>query len=424
MLEVTGSAGQLRGLRAPGTLEWPVMSRYQDLRRRVGQTYRRASGQDAATLRAEMTELAGEVSALSAKVQQLEPEPVQDVDVAILSDFRLPGGTTASIAEEVRAQSAAGLRTGLIHAQSEATKTAVGFSAHMQSVLHLEGVHVVSARARVHARLLVIRHPRVIETAAARFPGISADHVVLVANHPAVDAAGTWHYDVESTDAHVRQLFGGEPVWAPISPVVRHSIAAQQTAVRTADTDWVNIFAEVPSPALRSGFVADKPVVGRHSRPQREKWPDTAEALLAAYPDSDRWQIEVLGGAEIPEQILGRIPETWNVQPFGAEDPQHFLARLDFWVFMHHPAWREAFGRAIIEALAAGCVVVLPPYLREIFGSAAVYSEPSGVQDIVAEHWDAPKKFLRQSHRGQAFAAEFGPHRHLNRLQDYGVSRG
>lgn len=400
------------------------MSRYHDLRRRVGRVYRRATGDDVATLRAELTELAGEVSSLTAKLGQLDPDPVRAVDVAIISDFRLPGGTTASIAEEVRAQSAAGLSTALIHGQSEATKTAVGFSRHIQNVLDLDGVHVVSARAALHAKLLVIRHPRVIETAPALFAGISAENVIIVANHPAVDAAGTWHYQVQDTDAHVRQLFGAEPVWTPISAVVRQSIAAQQANVRTAETDWVNIFAEVPASAARTGFAREKPVVGRHSRPQREKWPDTAETLLAAYPDSGQWQVEILGGAEVPEEILGDLPAAWNVHAFGAQDPQSFLTGVDFWVYMHHPAWREAFGRAIIEALAAGCVVVLPPYLREIYGTAAVYSEPSGVQQMVTEHWQNTEMFLQQSRRAQEFAADFGPERHLTRLQDYGVASG
>lgn len=406
------------------------MSRISDLRRRAGRICRRATGSDVEALHTELSELAGEVSALSAKVQQLDPDPLEQADVAILSDLRLPGGTTASIAEEVRAQSAAGMSTALIHAQSQTTKTMVGFSSHIQKVMTLDDVHIVSARARLHTSLLVIRHPRVIETAAAQFTGITAEKVVMVANHPAVDAAGTWHYHVQQTDARVRELFDVDPVWAPISPVVRQSLAAQDTGVRVSAQDWVNIFGTVPQVGPRSGFIADVPVLGRHSRPQREKWPDTAEDLLAAYPDAGAYpnteqrRVEILGGAEIPEQILGELPEAWHVQPFGAEDPQSFLARVDFWVYMHHPQWREAFGRAIIEALAAGCVVVLPPYLEEIFGSAAVYTVPSGVQSAVTEYWQSPQKFLEQSRRAQQFAAQFGPDTHLKRLKDYGVSHG
>lgn len=400
------------------------MSRIHQLRRQAGQVYRRAAGAEVRSLRAELAELAGEVSTLSAQLDLVRPEQVHQVDVAIVSDFRLPGGTTASIAEEVRAQSAAGLSTALIHAQSEATKTAVGFSRHIQRVTGLPGVHIVSARSRLHARVLVLRHPRVMETAVSQFPGITAEQVIMVANHPGVDAAGRWHYHVQDTDARLRELFGVEPVWAPISAVVRQSIAAQGADVRTADQDWVNIFAEVPQLAPRTGVTGQVPVIGRHSRPQREKWPDSAEDLLAAYPGSGDWQVEILGGAEIPEEILGATPTTWQVQPFGAEDPQSFLERIDFWVYMHHPGWREAFGRAIIEALAAGCVAVLPPYLSEIYGDAALYSEPSGVQSLVMEYWQDTEEFLHQSQRAQEFAANFGPDRHLQRLAHYGVSRG
>lgn len=401
-----------------------MMSRIDELRRRAGRAYRRATGEALQTLQDQVSELAGEVSTLAATLEQYDDEQAAQVDVAILSDFRLPGGTTASIAEEVRAQSAAGLSTGLIHAQSQATKTAAGFSRHIGSVLQLDGVHVVSPRAELHAKLLVIRHPRVIATAAAAFSGITAEQVILVANHPAVDAAGSWHYHVEETDAHVRELFGTAAIWAPISPVVRHSIAVQGADVAMAEQDWVNIFGQVPQIEPRAGFHGPHPVVGRHSRPQREKWPETAEELLAAYPDTGKWQIEILGGAAVPEEILGYVPRTWNVHPFGAEEPHSFLSRLDFWVYMHHSAWREAFGRAIIEALAAGCVVVLPPYLREIYGEAAVYSEPSGVQQTVTALWQDQQAFLRQSRLGQQFAADFGPATHVDRLAHYGASSG
>ncbi len=373
-------------------------------------------------MRDQINELAGEVSTLSAQLQQLGGEAVTSVDVAILSDFRLPGGTTASIAEEVRAQAAAGLSTALIHVNSAATSTAVGFSRHIRKVLDLPAVHVVSARAQLHATLLVIRHPRVIETTGSGLPGLKAENAVVVANHPALDAAGVRHYDVEAADRRVRRLTGLQPVWAPISPVVRNSLHQQTDRIRTNADDWVNIFGRPIEITPRTGFVADVPVIGRHSRPQKEKWPASAEDILAAYPDTDELAVEILGGAEVPAQILGRIPESWNVQPFGAEAPEDFLERIDFWVYMHHPQWREAFGRAAMEALAAGCVVILPPYLEEIYGQAAIYSQPAGITELVHQLWASPEHFLEQSRRGQSFAAEHGPQRHLQRLTSLGVS--
>lgn len=399
------------------------MNRTTDLRRTLGRLRRRITGAESEALHTQVAELAGEVSTMAAQLQRAGQEPVRRVDVAVLSDFRLRGGTTASIAEEVRAQSAAGLSTALIHAQSVVTTTVTGFSRHIQSVMGLPGVHIVSPRAELDAALLVIRHPTVIGTSAARFGKISVGQLVIVANHPAIDAEGTWHYSVQDVEKKAFETFKVQAQWAPISPVVRSSLLAQRVpGLNIADQDWVNIFGQEVVATPRAGFVTDRPVIGRHSRPEKEKWPATAKDILAAYPDSTHYRVEVLGGAAVPEEILGEVPKTWQVQPFGAEAPAEFLQRIDFWVYMHHPGWSEAFGRAIMEALAAGCLVMLPHYLREIFGDAAVYAEPGEVKGLIDQYWMDHEAFLAQSRRGQQFAVVHGPGRHVERLRWLGVT--
>lgn len=344
-----------------------------------------------------------------------------DVDVVVISDLRLPGGTTSSIAEEVRAQSEAGVSTALIHAQSDVTTYPAAWSAHIQSILGLPGVHVASPRQPLRAKTIILRHPTVAETTPETFPHLSADHLVVVVNHAAIDAGGVQHYSVEAADARLRGLFGLDPVWAPIGPVVRGTVLQQTRRVPLRDEDWVNVFRVPGGAPERTGFLGEKPIIGRHSRPQAGKWPATKGAILAAYPESEKYQVEILGGAQIAEKLVGRVPTGWNVIPFGGEDPHHFLQRIDFWVYMHHPDLKEAFGRAAMEALAAGCVAVMPPYMEELFGDAAVYARPKEVQGIINSYWADPEKFLAQSRRAQEFAASFSPEMHLRRLEEFGV---
>lgn len=338
-----------------------------------------------------------------------------------MSDLRLPGGTTSSIAEEVRAQSESGISTALVHAAGSITNYPNPWSSHIRRVLGHPGVRIASPRDQVHAKVLVIRHPTVIYSTQNSFAGISADHVIIVVNHAAVDAAGTWHYPVEATNARVRRLFDVDPEWAPIGPVVRQTVLEQTTAVPLRQSDWVNIFRTAGPVRRRTGFVADRPVIGRHSRPQPGKWPATGRDILLAYPDSTDYQVEILGGAQVAESKLGHVPTAWNVVEFGGEEPDHFLERIDFWVYMHHPDLKEAFGRAAMEALAAGCVAIMPPYMRELFGDAALYAAPRDVRGIVDEYAADQEKFLAQSARAQDFALTFSPEMHLRRLEEFGV---
>lgn len=344
-----------------------------------------------------------------------------DVDVIQMSDFRLPGGTTSSIAEEVRAQSDAGLSTAMIHIAGSVTNYPLGWSAHIRRIIGLPGVSIRTPKAPLRAKVLVVRHPTVLYSTRTSLKNIHADHIVVVANHAAVDAAGTHHYDVAATDAKVSEIFGKAPIWAPIGPVVRGTILQQNQTVPLRATDWFNIFNFPSAFKERTGFVEKRPVIGRHSRPQRGKWPDTGQDILAAYPDSPDLQVRILGGAQIAQKLLGYLPQSWEVVPFGGEDPADFLTRIDFWVYMHHPDLREAFGRAAMESLAAGCVAIMPPYMEELFGDAALYSAPSQVKELIDEYSADKDKFLRQSRSAQNFARRFSSKMHVDRLADLGV---
>lgn len=350
--------------------------------------------------------------------------PDYHVDVAILSDFRLPGGTTASIAEEVRAQSAAGVSTALVHITGSVTNYPLPWSQHMRRVVGLPHVQLATAHSRLHARVLIIRHPTVILSTRHNLHGITADRVVVIANHAAIDAGGIEHYNIEEADAKVRRIFGTEPIWAPIGPVVRGTMLQQTTKVAFREADWVNVFPLHEEITPRTAFVAGAPVIGRHSRPQPGKWPATARDILAAYPDSPDYRVRILGGAQVAEKLLGQVPKNWEVIPFGGAEPSEFLREIDFWVYMHHPDLKEAFGRAAMEALAAGCVAIMPPYMEELFGSAALYSTPSGVRALVDEYSQDLSKFLAQSRRAQEFAQGFSPQMHVERLRELGVDTG
>lgn len=349
-------------------------------------------------------------------------KPDYDVDVIQMSDLRLPGGTTSSIAEEVRAQSAAGLSTALIHLAGAVTNYPLGWSAHIRRILDLPGVRLCTPHARLTARVLVIRHPTVFLSTRISLENIQADHIVLVANHAAIDGAGTQHYDMAATDAKARAIFGKAPIWSPIGPVVRGTMLEQTRRIPLRETDWFNIFDFPEAFEQRTGFVEDRPVIGRHSRPQRGKWPDSGDDILAAYPDSSAYRVRILGGAQIAQRLIGHVPKSWEVIPFGGEDPMEFLRRIDFWVYMHHPDLKEAFGRAAMESLAAGCVAIMPSYMEELFGDAALYAQPQQVTALIDEYGADTEKFLAQSRKAQDFAHSFSPQMHIDRLAELGAT--
>ena len=114
--------------------------------------------------------------------------------------------------------------------------------------------------------------------------------------------------------------------------------------------DWHEIIDVDEWWVPRDRAPGDVPVIGRHGRPDPVKWPLDAAEILRAYPESGEVRVRILGGGEIAVQRLGRRPSTWDVVPFGAEQPRDFLGTLDFFVYFHDrtgsrrsagPFWRR-----------------------------------------------------------------------------------
>ncbi|MGH8827108.1 MAG: glycosyltransferase, partial [Jiangellaceae bacterium] len=205
----------------------------------------------------------------------------------------------------------------------------------------------------------------------------------MVANAAPYDIDGHEHYRPEAVHVIAEQRFGHEPIWAPIGPLVRQAIADRVPPGAMLESDWVNIIDVDEWAVDRDTWRSDRPVVGRHSRSSPQKWPRDAQTLRSVYPVDGSWTVRVLGGADPARAVLGDLPPSWDVLPFGAVTPSEFLAGLDFFIYFHDPRWVEAFGRTILEAIASGVPAILPPHFRVLFGDAAMYAEPADVRGLV-----------------------------------------
>jgi glycosyltransferase involved in cell wall biosynthesis len=345
-------------------------------------------------------------------------------DVAILSDLRYPGGNSASIVAEVRAQAAAGLTTVLIHVPSPHLRHARPFQAEIVACLR-DGLADLAHDddEEITAAVLLIRQPRIFTEDLARVPSIRAGHTIVVLNQPPGDETDDERYYVfSSVLSRVEACFGPDVVWAPISPQVRENVLRVAPHTVLPDTDWHEIIDVAAWTVDRRRTPGSPPVIGRHGRPDPVKWPRDPGELLQAYPDTTELKVRFLGGGEIGVRRLGRRPSSWDVVEFGAETPREFLGSLDFFVYFHDPDWVEAFGRTILEAMASGVPVIVAPHFRAMFGEAALYTDPAGVRDLVRRlHADRPA-YEALVARARSFVTQrYGSASHVARLASLGV---
>lgn len=340
-----------------------------------------------------------------------------EFDVAFVSDFRLPGGSTASIAEEIRAHAHAGYSTCLIHIPAYERDRPI--HAKIRACIDDGLATLIGVSDHARARLVTIRPPKVVEDLHPQLARISAELALVIVNQVPSDGANKVpYYDVRKIASNLHQKFGKNVYWAPIGPLARAAMKPHRSAVNVADWDWHNIIDVDAWTVERTAFVSSTPVIGRHSRPDKRKWPETPERIFEVYPDNDQMKVKVLGGEDILPKMLGSLPKSWTVYPFDTISPKAFLSEIDFYVYYHHSGLREAFGRGILEAISSGAVVILPPHFRELFGDACVYAKPADVRQTILTYYGNFALYQEQSRRGIDFArGHFGQDVHVNRLR-------
>lgn len=343
-------------------------------------------------------------------------------DVVVVTDLRFPGGTSSSLVEEIAAATGAGYRIGLVHLANPRLGRSLPIHPGLGALLEQGRARVLLPGEPATARLGMVKHPMVFaDWPGGRFP-IEVDRVLITVGQVPADRHGVY-YDPMDVDRGVTEAFGTPPHWAPVSGAVRSTLSA----VELTDDDWVEVIdLDVWSPGRTTeaarrpaagGPIDSRIVIGRHSRPDLRKWPASAEDIRAAYPVDGSVRVRILGGADAAGEVLGEVPQSWEVLPFGALPAQEFLGSLDAFVYFHHPDLTEAFGRTILEAIAAGVPAVVPAHFEPLFGEACLYATPdtaiATVQALVADPDERQRHVLRTRELAEQ---RFGHDAHVSRL--------
>jgi len=352
-------------------------------------------------------------------------------DVIMVSDFRLPGGTTASNIEEIKAQIKLGLCTGLVQMSRYDLNPSRTINPNLRNLIDGEKVHFIVYGEKASCDMLILRHPNILQERQQYIPDITAGEIRVIINQTPLKHYGgnaLRYYDFKSCVQNLKYYFGQKGLWHPIGPLVRTAItqhhAKELNHIHLDESNWFNIINVPHWQRDNRPSAGDKIIIGRHSRDDRVKWPAKSDEMLSVYPASDKYAVHILGGADVPKKILGRLPNNWHIHEFGSMHPRDFLARLDVFVYYTHPDWVESFGRVIFEAMAVGVPVIIPPDYTDLFAEAAIYAEPCEVQEKIqhlmndADYYDLQVKkayhYVEKNFGYSQHAARLNKHINLN----------
>lgn len=325
-----------------------------------------------------------------------------ELDVVFAGDWRQYGGPQKSMMEEIKALKEAGYSVGVLHLEAPRfmSATVKPMCDPIQAWVNEGFVHEVLYDDPIHVKLLIMRYPPILQFRPHQATSLDVGQLIVLANQAPSELDGKdIRYRVPDCHGNAEFMFRCKPLWVPQGPLVRDAISRYLTAPWLANFDMPGILSLKDWETERDGTRSILPVVGRHSRDNDMKWPDTSKVLQQLYPLDGKYDVRVLGGVSAALGVLKRstVPAGWTVYKTNEVTPIQFLRSLDFYVFYQHEQSIEAFGRAILEAIATGLVVILPKKFERVFGEAAVYREPSEVESTIRAYQNSPDLYRRQS---------------------------
>ncbi|PDT81701.1 glycosyltransferase [Sinorhizobium sp. BJ1] len=342
-------------------------------------------------------------------------------DVVHAADPRFQGGTSSALRAELKAAGRWELNCGLLPFLGYQQSPIGLFDSRTAAVIEQSNIAWLTGSEKATCDILLAHHPAVFERMPLSPVRLRPRRVVCVVHHPLFDGQRIQQYDPAVVERVLDRLFGVPVVFAPVGPKVRSQFEARGTQGPTlVQHDLWNMVDLAEWPQHQRKAPKDRVNLGRHTRGDPMKWPDSGDDLRAAYPDRADFNIKILGG--VPDAIKNWIGSNWEICAFSENDVPDFLSRLDFYVYFHSRHWVEAFGICVAEAMASGLVTVLDRSFESLFEDGAAYCDIAETRNVIERFIASPSAYVQQSNAARElvrrkFAIDQYPQR-MARLYD------
>lgn len=338
---------------------------------------------------------------IPSRFQISQAETTPELDVIFAGDWRQFGGPQRSMIEEIQALTSAGKKVGVLHLEAPRFMSSVTkfVCDPIQKLINSGKVRDVLYDDQVNVKILILRYPPILQFSTCFPSKLRVQRMIILANQAPSERDGSdIRYDVQRCSSNAQRMFGVVASWVPQGPTVRKAIMDQVPPSELAPYDMPGILNLNEWRTYRTGFRSTMPVIGRHSRDNSMKWPESRKVLERIYPVDGSIDVRVMGGATVPLETLDlkSPPPSWIVYQTNEIPVRRFLQSLDFFVFFQNTNAIEAFGRAVLEAIAAGIIVILPWHYEEVFGKAAIYSTVDRVPETISLFYSDWSKYEEQ----------------------------
>ena len=260
-----------------------------------------------------------------------------------------------------------------------------------------EPVHAAVTIVDSAELLMFARSPHDVRVTTSRLV-VAAGTVPCV---PARGDDGEWTlYDPATVERRGRDLFGVPVEWLPATAEIAEALRAAGAAGPILPPRGIGV---ITASARRTAAITAPPVLAtaQLERMSKNRLPGTR--IVQMLPADPAYDVRVLDHDEVVPKLFRKnpVPANWRIVP-DATLPD-FLADVDVYVGHVPEAWGTRPTWPMLNALAAGAVLVADPRHRSHLGEAALYAAPEDVGAVVDGLVADPDAFAAQRARGDAF---------------------
>jgi UDP:flavonoid glycosyltransferase YjiC (YdhE family) len=330
--------------------------------------------------------------------------PTKNFDVVMMADMAGPSDIGLRIGAEVETLSSGGYQIGLIHLPSPFSLKRIALQ--IRRCMQAGKASPVDPDDQIQSALLIVHIQHGNFDLSTRLRGIMADRVVIVVDRIPV-------FELEPMANAFNAV--GPVAWIPTNPWVRAALEAYSPRLPIEAEDWTASVGEAQQLG-RPEAVDALITIGQISGSGATQWPATWDELTQVLPADGSANVLLLGRPPRP-LLPPKRPQTWRIFEHGEIAIEWALRRIDVLVYFPGAEASEIPDAAIVAAMAAGKLVVLPPRLRAHFGAGAAYCERINVQTTISELLADPVRLaeLRNEAR-ESVGRRFSATRYYNRV--------
>jgi len=322
-------------------------------------------------------------------------------DVIYVTDFFRQAKAVNYVLKEMQTLSDE-FRVGYIHLDSPRTDKPEGFPKELFS-LQLQGkVTQVSLEDTAETKLLVV-YDAAIGMFTDRLGSNVKAHQGVVVERELPELSGAARRSATEFVTSLKNLDRTFDVTFQLVGATtkdQENLEAKVPATRHLSDDLI-WYPHVDYSPEKIVIPTGKPVVGFHSYGNKYRWPKDRELFNSIYR-SELYETAFFGQIQPAMAAYGEdVFSEFHIVDEKQVSLQDFLRGIDFWLYYPHTKLQDNIWEPVLSALEAGKVVLLPPRLAPIYGTAATYAEPEQLEQVISSFIQKPEAYRNQVKKAQ-----------------------